>query len=246
MYDHLCSDKKKLEYKKEYYLPKAIKEFRKACQFPCWKWYEYKIPSSNNKYIIFYYAENPNCIDNPKVDLFADVFFERQRFVVKWGGGGYKHTENSPIKLIRQIHAYTSHFLHRYNERVLKDNTLSSNDVACRYFSRNTFEMPIEIDEDINKHIEEYGEHARQGFLVQDGVCFTQAGLEGNFHGNERQDNDRVDAMLVVYTTFVSKYQITNDQNLAVLKKSWERWNQSYLALMKEAKDGIVTLTLEP
>lgn len=246
MYDHLAKDLKKVEYRKEYYLPKAIKEFRKARKFPVWKWYEYKVPSTNNTYVIFFWADNPSFVEHPKSDYYVDVFFDRQRFVVKWGASGYQHTPNSPMQLIRQIHAYTSHFLHRYNERFLRDNTLSSNDIACRYFSRNDIAMPIEINDDINKNIVEYGEGAKQGFRVRDGVCFTRTGLEGKFHRDEERDRDQVDAMAIVYTTFMSEYKMTDEQRSAIEKEHWEKWYESFMDFMKEAKGGKLTLKLEP
>ena len=87
MYDHLAADLEKVNYKLDYYLPKAVKEFRNARHFPVWKWYEYKVPSSNNKYILFYFAENPSQIENPNKSFFVDMFFEKQRYVVKWGSG---------------------------------------------------------------------------------------------------------------------------------------------------------------
>lgn len=246
MYDHLAKDLKKVEYKKNYFLPKAIKEFRKARTFPIWTWYEYKVPSSNNKYVIFFWVDNPSCIERPKSEFFVDVFFDRQRFVVKWGAGCYCHTPNSHIKLIRQIHVYTSHFLHRYNERFLKDNTLSSNDIACRYLSRNNIAMPIEITKTINKNIDEYGVGAKQGFRVRDGVCFTRTGLEGEFYGEEDRDMDRVDVLIVIYTTFMSEYKMTDGQRLAIEKEQWENWTRSFINFMREAQGGVLRLKLEP
>lgn len=246
MYDHLANDLMKVEYRKQYFLPKAIKEFRKARNFPVWKWYEYKVPSTNNKYVIFFWADNPKCVDCPKSNFFVVVFLDRQRFVVKWGASGYRHTPKKPIQLIRQIHAYTSHFLHRYNERFLKDETLSTNDIACRYLSRNDIAMPIEINEAINKNIGEYGKGAKQGFRVRDGICFTQTGLEGEFHQDDERDKDRVDAMVIVYTTFMSEYKMSDEQRFAIEKGHWKKWSDSFMNFMKESKDGVLTLKLEP
>ena len=81
MYDHLAADLGKVEYRKAYYLPKAVREFRKAIKFPVWKWYEYKVPSTNNKYVIFYYAENADFVEKPTTGYFVDVFFDKQRYV---------------------------------------------------------------------------------------------------------------------------------------------------------------------
>ena len=189
MYDHLANDLKKVEYRKEYFLPKAIKEFRKARKFPVWKWYDYKVPSTNNKYVIFFWADNPSCVEHPKSN---------------------------------------------------------SNDIACCYLSRNDIAMPIEINDAINKNIDEYGEGAKQGFRVRDGVCFTRSDLEGDFHQDDERDNDRVDAMAIVYTTFMPEYIMTDEQRFAIEKEHWEKWTESFNDFIKEAKDGVLTLKLEP
>ncbi len=240
MYDHLAADLGKVEYRKAYYLPKAVKEFRRAVKFPVWKWYEYKVPTNSNKYIIFFYAENAYSVEKPKMGFFVDVFFDRQRYIVKWGAGGYRPTPTTPIKAIRQIHAYTSHFLHRYNERFIKDASLSTNDIACCYLSRNDIAMPIEINESINKNIEKYGERARQGFRVRDGICFTRIGCEGD------RDKNRVDAMLIVYATYMSEYKMSDSQRLAIDKEHWEKWTQSYMDFIKESNNGVLSLRLDP
>lgn len=244
MYDHLAADLEKVKYRKEYFLPKAIKEFRKAKNFPVWKWYEYIVPNTRNKYVIYYYAENASCIEKPKIGSFVEIFFERQRFIVRWGAGGYRHTPNSRIKSIRQIHAYTSHFLSRYKNRCLKNDDYSSNDIACHFFSRNEEAIPIEINESINKNIEKYGEEAKDGYRVRDGFCFTKSQLEGEFY--EDREKDRVDAMIIVYTTFISKSEMTESQINAIEEKNLESWNQFLADFMKEAKNGVLKLKLEP
>lgn len=246
MYDHLAADLKKVQYRQKYFQPKAIKEFRKTRIFPAWKWYPYTVPETNNKYVIFFYADNLNCVEKPKVDFFSDILLDNNRLFVKWGASGYRHTSNSPLKAIRIINAYTIHFLHRYKERFLKDDSLSVIDIACRYFSRNEIAMPIEINESINKNIEKYGEEAKQGFRVRDGVCFTYTKIEGEFHNDVNTDDDRVDAMYIKYRTFLSEYKMAEEQQIAIEKEHWEKWTEAFMAFAKEAKNGVLTLRLEP
>lgn len=246
MYDHLAADWKKVEYRKEYFKPKAIKELRKATKFPAWKWYEYETPQTRNKYVIFYYAENQNFIENPLTNSFVDIFFDKQRFVVKWGTSPYKHTPESPIKPLRILNVYSSHFLSRYNERFLKDDTLSSNDVACHYLSRNDISMPIEITEEINSNIDQYGEGGKEGFVVKDGLCFAQTGFEGLQSNDGNRNNDIIDAKIIIYTTFIPKSMMTEGQRSAVEKEHIEKWFQAYWEFMKEAKGGTLKLRLEP
>ena len=67
MYDHLAADKYKVDIKQEYLRPKAIKAFRKTSRFPAWELYEYKIPATNNQYIIYFYAETRTRAEYPEV-----------------------------------------------------------------------------------------------------------------------------------------------------------------------------------
>ena len=227
-------------------MPKAIKEFRKAKHFPVYKWYEYIVPETNNKYIIYYYAENFNCIEAPKKGSFVEFWVGRNRYVLRWIAGAYKHSPKSPITLVRQIHVYSPHFFHRYKERMLNNDSLTSNDVACQYFSRNETAMPIEVNEEINKNIEEYGEGGTLGFIVRDGICYTQNELEGYFQSEEVSNFDRIDAIVIEYKTFVSNKMLYDNQIIELNKEYWTRLFQAFDAFDKDAKDGVLTLRLDP
>lgn len=246
MYDHLAADLKKVKIKEEYLLPKAVKEFRKERRFPAWRWYEYTIPSTNNKYIIFFYAESRAYIEKPTVDYFCIVFDGKKRFVIQWMAGGYKHNEDDPMMLIRQIHAYSSHFLERYNERFLKDKSLNANDIACRYLSRNKIGMPITMNEEINKRLKKYGDGAKYGFRVRDGFCFAMSGVQGDISEDGDRKKDKVDAMLVLYTTFMNESDMKDTQLAAIDKEHYTAWVRYVADMQKEAKDGVITLRLEP
>lgn len=246
MYDHLAKDLTKVQIKKEYLRPKAIREFKKERRFPAWRWYEYTIPATNNKYIIFFYAESRATIETPVVDSVSVVYDSRKRFVIQWLAAGYKHTDDSPMSLIRQIHAYSSHFFERYNERILKDKTLNANDVVCRYLSRNKVGMPITMSEDINKRLKKYGEGAKYGYRVRDDFCFALSAIDGKMSDDGDRHKDKVDAMLVLYTTFMNESDMADTQLSAINKEHYITWLRCAQDLNKEAKDGTVTLTLEP
>lgn len=246
MYDHLAADKQKVDIKKAALLPKAVKAFRKELRFPAWLLYEYKIPATNNQYIIYFYAENRVCAEKPIVDSFCILFDQKKRFIIKWGASGYKHTLDAPIKAIRQIHAYTSHFLQRYNERILKDESLSPNEVACRYLSRNTIAMPLQQNDDINRNHEQYGEYGQYAFRVKDGICFARSVVERIMSEDGDRHKDKVDAMLILYTTFMKESKMSDSQRNAIFKEHLEKWTQFWHEdFPKQAKDGVITLKLE-
>ncbi|WP_288237022.1 hypothetical protein [uncultured Alistipes sp.] len=245
MYDHLAADMQKVEIKKEYLLPKAIKSFRKETRFPAWQLYEYKIPATNNQYIIYFYAESRARAEKPAVDSFFILFDQKKRYVIKWGASGYQHTPDSPMMAIREIHAYTSHFLQRYNERIFKDKSLTANESACRYLSRNTLAVPIQQNEEINLNHEKYGEYGQQAYRVRDGVCFTQSEVKGIMSEDGDRHKDKVDAVLILYTTFMNESKMTAAQRSAIFKEHVQTWMKTYEYYQKESKDGVIILTLE-
>lgn len=212
MVDHLASDREKLQIKKDILRPKAIRELKKEKKFPAWRCYEYTVPATKNQYVIFFYAASRAFVEKP----FVDSFCRYGKFAIKWGSRPYQHTENSPMSFVRQLSAYPPHFFKRYNERIIKDETLNYNDIVCLYFSRNRKEMPININEDISRKISEYGEIAERGFRVDDGFCFTHSVVEGDISEDGDMSKDKVDALVFVYTTFMNESGMEDSQIKAI------------------------------
>lgn len=246
MYDHFADDKQKVDIKRDYLLPKAIKSLGKKSKFPAWELYEYTIPSTNNKYIIYFYAESRYNIDKPETGSFSPIFNGNRRYIVKWGVSGYKHTPDSPLVAIRQIHAYTPHFLERYRERFLKDESLTSNEVACVYLSRNNLAMPLRQNEGINRNYEKYGTNGQYAFRVRDGICFSYSTVDGIESKDGDRHKDKVDAIYICYTTFMNESEMTDSQRNAIFKEHCEKRTQIAQDFQRAAKDGAITLRLEP
>ena len=127
---------------------------------------------------------------------------------------------------IRQIHAYTSHFIQRYNERFLKDDSLTANEIAARYLSRNTIAMPLKQNEGINRNHEKYGEKGQYAFRVRDGICFSYSAVDGIESEDGDSHKDKVEALYICYTTFMNESKMTDTQRKAILKEHWEKWLQ--------------------
>ena len=232
MYDCLAADFEKVKYRKEYLLPSVVREFKKEIKFPAWKWYEYTIPATGNKYIIFFYVENRFSIEKPKVDHFCVVFDDNSRCVIKVGVRPYL-PEGGELMALREIQVYTSHFFARYKERYLKDFTLGSNDVVCRFLSRNIQKTPIKMNEDINRRLAKYGEGAMYGYKVNDGFCFAMTDLQIIKREDGDTENERPIAQYVVYKTFMNKSDLADVQLIAIDKSHDEIWRQSSPILQK-------------
>ena len=226
MYDGLAQDAKKVQIRIDKTYPIAVKYFKKTRSFPTWYIDEYKIPATNNQYIIFYYVGNAYEIEKPHYTSFSFVFSGKQRFVLRGMQMGYRHTPKCETVMLPQIHAYTSHFFQRYNERFLHKEMLTPNEIAGLFFLRNPIVMPIMLNEEVNKNFKEHGAHNDRGMRVQDGFCFTQTAIEGEESEDGIHEHDRVDAMLILYTTFMNEADMSDTQRAAINKEHFETWKR--------------------
>ena len=224
MHDGLVADSKKVQIRIDKTHPKVVKIFKKSRSFPVSYIDEYRIPATNNLYVTFYYAANAIEAGKPHYAPFCIVFSGNQRFVIRGMSMGYRHTPNSNMVMLPQIHAYTSHFFQRYNERFLHKANVTANEVAGMYFIRNTEVMPIMLNEDVNRNFREHGQHNDRGMRVRDGFCFTQTAIEGEESADGIRENDRVDAMAIIYTTFMNEFDMTDTQRTAINKGHFETW----------------------
>ena len=240
MFDAIGADVPKVNIRVDKIRPKAVKFFRKSTSFPVWYIDEYKIPSTNNLHVIFFYAGNIREIEKPRYQSFCIVFSGNQRYVIRGVRMGYKHTPNSDVYMLPQIHAYTSHFLQRYNERFLHDfnkGHLSSNEIAGLFFIRNTCTyISVNINEKINKNYKKHGEHNDKGMRVKDGFCFTQTAIDGEKSVDGIREHDRVDSMLILYTTFLNESDMSETQIAAINKEHLE----TFMLCMKELRTKVI------
>lgn len=233
MYDALEKDVSKLQIWIDKTMPKSIRFFEKQLSFPQWHIEEYEHQDSHIKYVIFFYAGTRNEIKNPHYTSYGVVFFENHRYVVQGTFSDYQHTPKCQLIRLPQINAYTSHFLKRYNERFLHKKTLSPNEIAGLFLIRNPFPMPIMLNEDVNKNYKEHGEHNDRGMRVPDGFCFTQTDIDVHVSEDGIHEHDKVDAILVLYTTFMNESEMSDTQKAAINKEHFE----TFMRCMKEQEN---------
>lgn len=71
MFDEIAADYQKIKIRISKMHPRVVKIFKRSKKFPNWYVDEYKIPATNNHYIIFYYAGNINKTEQPHYTFFA-------------------------------------------------------------------------------------------------------------------------------------------------------------------------------
>lgn len=233
MYDALNADARKVQIRIDKIMPKAIRQFKKSRTFPVMYVDQYRIPSTNNEYIIFFYAGNVSEAEQPRYSSFNIFYSDRQRFVIRGMKMGYQHTPKSELVMVPQIHVYTSHFFQRYNERFLHREELSPKEIAGLFFVRNKQMAQIKLNEAINKRFEEYGEY-NCGVRVDDGFCFTQTALEGKESNDGISEHDIVDAMVFIYATYVNESMMNDTQQIAIEKEHLEFFTRGMEILMNK------------
>ena len=69
---------------------------------------------------------------------------------------------------------------------------------------------------------------------VHDGFCFTQTAIEGDESEDGIREHDRVDAMLILYTTFMNEADMSDTQRAAINKEHFETWMRCMEDLRRE------------
>lgn len=228
-FDAYENEAPKVKYKLDYYTPKALKILSKEWSSPAWRIYDYTIPLSHNTHYFFYYADGYGM----STTTFFVLEHNNHKFYVKAMKMGYKHTPESDVIMIPIISIYTKHFLERYRTRFLHDEIIELKEVAGIYFARNERVIPINLNEEINRNFTKYGEQNYQGIRVNDGFCFTDTSIDGSFDENGDRSKDKIDAMRIIYTTFINESEMTESQRAAIEKECQEVLERSLRELQK-------------
>jgi hypothetical protein len=78
----------------------------------------------------------------------------------------------------------------------------------------------------MNINYKEHGEHNNYGMRVPDGFCFTHTAIEGKESEEGIPVNDKVNAMLILYTTFMKESDMTDTQRAAIDRENFETWKR--------------------
>lgn len=230
--DALFADQPKLKLKAEMLKPKIGKQFIKEGRFPSWKWIEYTHQDSRNRYLISFYAPSRNEALNPEVKYIAFSEIDGQKSVVNWGCWPYTPKGSAESIATRHLDIYTRHFFEQYRERVWQGNDMTYNELLCRFFTRNQMMIPLNMNSDIQRKYEDYGEFANVSYQVLDGTCFARSWWEGDEQTIGNKDSDFVS--VVLYVTFVPMGMMTETQKKAILKEGTKYIQGFYNSLFSQ------------
>ncbi len=231
--DALFADKPKLEIRAKMLISKNAKKLKKDNKFPAWKWDEYTHQESHNRYLISFYAPTREYADSPIIDYIAFMEKDHQRIVVQWGCWAYRKHGTLESIATRYIGYYSMHFFKRYRERYWKETKISYNELICRYFSKNKTTIPIELNKDIQRNYEEYGELAKYAFQIPDGTCFIRYWDEGDERSIGQKECNFIS--VVLYYTFVNVGMMSETQKKAIVKEGNRYLRNYYKSLFEDA-----------
>ena len=233
IYNALSADLPKLKIRAQALLPKMVKQFKRDRRFPSWKWAEYIHQGSRNRYLITFFAPSAAQADKPIIDSIAFLEDNAQKIVIKWGVWPYRKYGSLDGIGVRAIYYYSSHFFSRYRERVWGNENIPYEELLCRYFSRNKNHIPIEMNEEINRNYEKYGDDASMLFQQPEGIC----GISHWFEGDELSiGTDKCDVIAVVYyRTIMTSSMFKEHQKKAIGKGANEYLREFHKRLYEDA-----------
>lgn len=227
-YNQIESDLPKVKIWADKFLPRVTKDFGKDRAFPKYHIEKYTHSKTKNEYRIFYYVGNSK--QKVRYAIFFVTYYCNERLVIQTNKTGYKHTEKSRQVEKPLLSIYLPHFWMRYNERCLHFDNASDDIIAGHFFVRNELSWQIPLNEDINRNYQEHGDFNKYGMRVKDGFCFVNTSIEGKESDDGIDENDRVDALRIIYTTYMNESGMSDTQRAAIEKEHFEVWKRCMMS----------------
>jgi hypothetical protein len=237
-YNALNSDLPKLKIKAHSSITKIAKQIKKRGTYPAWSWLEYTHQDSRNKYLISFYAPTQYHVDRPLIQYIAFLDDNKERVVIRWGYWPYQKNVSGEMLKMKSISYFESHFFARYRERVWANADISYHELLCRYFTRNEYSIPLEMNEDIKQNYEEYGDLAGISFQQRDGVCFIRHWCEGDESSIGQEDSDAL--AVVLYYTIVTSSMLSDIQKKAIGAEGRKYIANLYNSYIEEATKNAI------
>ncbi len=152
---------------------KAEKKFYRTHSFPFIHHNIYTVPSSGNKYLLWFYVEKSQSpIINPRLGTALMVYDregKRNYYVMRPIERLNTRTLESEDMYV--FYHYTAHFMSRYRERMGYPENMQPLDLAVTFFGRNDKNNARSQKEKINGRSD--GQNEYRSTIIRDGVTLT-------------------------------------------------------------------------
>lgn len=210
IYKELFEDVKNIEGKLEYCRKEFRRDVLQTNKYPIDKYYECKTPKKRNLFVAIFTAIKRGDNNNPIIGIYG--IYSRPE-------GKYAATLNREQKLMS---IYPPHFFDRYKERILKNDSIPTEEIIKHYFKNNWGFLAAIINEDIAS--------VYRCFENDDGVDIVATTDEGYCFG-ERQGN------ITIVKTIISDDMLFENQ-----KPLFNKLREEYSTFIKckfRIKQGI-------
>lgn len=198
----------------------AIKKLKKCKVFPALYLVNYKVMSSGNEYVLYYYANNNLSLEKPYIGYLCKSIDEKgKRIFLNFSMVNYAHNKGDEYTLTPRVDEYTMHFVSRYRMRIFGNKIESLDEVMCRYLIANYIGIPTQLNENIMKKYKKYGEIARYGMKVNKGFCLLRTVVE--LSDDLNTGKKRAVAMGVTNVTFIDNKSLKDGQVVALQKENF-------------------------
>lgn len=203
IHNELVNDYRNVVTKKDLF----FKEFRrlvlKASNFPFTRTYECTTPIKKNTFIIMFSALTRSQENKPEFSVYVVYNTAKGKYLA------------SMIFQTKMITIYAPHFFRRYRERILKDNSISNDEIIRDYIKRDrgfTGGFVTKQAEACFKSFEEQHQ--------DEPVNFSAATLDGYCFGFKEGNN-------IMVRTIISPEMVKDDQRelFALMKRQFDEEN---------------------
>ncbi|MCQ2975943.1 MAG: hypothetical protein MJ211_14175 [Bacteroidales bacterium] len=224
IFNQILGEQKWISYWINKYLPKVTKLFSKQFQFPVYHYEKIKSNKTNNEYWILYTKENRN--SEIKYGLYLKHISENYLYIFEYGYTSEINEEKTKTIAVAGFNVYTGHFLSRYQERFLKKNNLSTEEILGEYKANNPYVVNLKLSNEILKdYKEKYGNFSRIN-RIKSGYCFVDSGIQEDDRPIEKYVTNKVSAD--IYNTFITDSMLTKTQLNGLKKAELDYANDFY------------------
>lgn len=213
----ILSDYEKVNYKLEYLKDKAIKKFKKEGKRENYYYEEYIHQTTRNKYVVGWMVDHNN-FDNPDSITFCTVSLEKENAVLVVSKCPSKPKGFDHMIEVPALSTYSKHFWLRYRERELNNSDIPFYQMVAKFLIRNRRSIfSIQLNQDILKLYEKYGEYSGNAMVVNEGLCPIESAAEGDMSTLCTKDNNV--CIFTKYKTILT-YKMLHPNQQTALKKA--------------------------
>lgn len=209
IHKELLEDVKNLRNKLNYCHKDFQKQVLKVDRYPLTKSYDCKTKEKKNLFIATFTAMKRSQRQSPILGIYGIYVRPEGRYAA------------SLTVDQNMVSIYPPHFFKRYRERVIKDESISSNDIIRRYFENDWGFIGAIVNEDFESVYHSFEDNDKD-----DKVSFVAASSEGYCFGERQGNINIVKTIISEDMLFESQKPLFSNMKKALIEASNDRYGR--------------------